>query len=203
MSALPTPDTVLDYWIGAATDDSQAAAAKNKLWFQKSEQTDADIRQRFLPTLEALAADKLETWTSGPPHSQLAAIIVLDQFSRNLFRSDPRAFAQDQSALKLAKEMISSGADTELSEVERMFVYLPFEHSEALSDQDRSVALFTALCDSARPAFHPLCKSILDYAHQHRDVIAEFGRFPHRNDTLQRENSAAEKTYLTQPGSGF
>ncbi|GAB5459266.1 MAG: DUF924 family protein [Henriciella sp.] len=203
MTLLPTPDAVLDYWIGPAIDDSSVAGEKNKLWFEKSVQTDDHLRKCFLPVLEALTAGKLETWTSGPPRSRLAAIIVLDQFSRNIFRGQPRAFAQDEHALTLARDMVTTGVDKDLSEVERIFVYLPFEHSETLSDQEKSVALFKSLCEEARPSFRPLCEATLDYAHQHKDVIAEFGRFPHRNSILGRPNTAEEQTYLAKPGAGF
>lgn len=198
-----TPDAILDFWIGAASDDHLAAQKQHKLWFIKSEQTDRLLKSQYEPVLTALVADQAATWRQGGARSRLAAIIVLDQFSRNIYRGDAKAFSQDALALSLAVTALEAQDDTALSEVERSFLYLPFEHSENLADQDRSVALFERLLSEARPAFKPMCQNSLDYAHQHRDVIAKFGRFPHRNAILGRENTAAEKAYLAKPGAGF
>ena len=199
----PTPGAVLDFWIGPAAEDYLAAQKRNKLWFIKSEKTDRLIQSQYEPVLQALAADQAAAWRDGGPRARLAAIIVLDQFSRNIYRGQAKAFAQDAMALSLAQDALDAGEDETLAELERSFLYLPFEHSEALEDQTRSVELFERLVQEARPAFKPICQSSLDYAYQHRDVIAQFGRFPHRNAILGRKNSPAEAIYLAQPGSGF
>ena len=125
--------------------------------------------------------------------NRLAAIIVLDQFARNMFRGDPQTFAADIHALNEAKVMAALGLDRQLTKRERVFCYMPFEHAENMEDQNTSVRLFTELDEG----------DTLDYAHQHRDVIAEFGRFPHRNAVLGRVNTAAEEVYLSKPGAGF
>ncbi|MBU1365393.1 MAG: DUF924 domain-containing protein [Gammaproteobacteria bacterium] len=188
-------DDVLAFWFGApdAADYGQARAA----WFRKDDALDARIRARFLPEVEAAIAGQREDWATSPSGA-LALLILLDQFPRNLFRNTARAFAGDAAALVLARHVIEQGWDRQLLPVQRVFAYLPFEHSEALADQKRSIALFTALADE-----YPETAANLDYAHRHRDVIVRFGRFPHRNAALGRASSAAETDYLAQPGSGF
>lgn len=200
---LPTPGAVLDYWIGAATDDHLFANRQHKLWFAKSDQADAFIAAQFGPLHTALEAGLSEHWAAAGPRARLAAIIVLDQFSRNMFRGTRAAFASDTHALELAKAGIESGEDRQLTEVERVFFYLPFEHSEAMTDQKKSVRVFETLLQDARSTFRPKCVGFLDYAHQHRDVIERFGRFPHRNAVLGRTNTEAEAEYLSKPGAGF
>lgn len=200
---LPTPGAVLDYWFGPTRDDHVAANRQHKLWFTKSDTTDQFIRDRFLDLHAALNAGLADVWANQGARARLAAIIVLDQFSRNMFRGQPAAFASDPLALKLARDGIARGEDSDLSELERSFFYLPFEHSESLMDQDESVALFTRLSADARSVFRPICESSHDYAEQHREIIRTFGRFPHRNAILGRANTAAEAEYLATPGAGF
>jgi len=163
-----------------------------KDWFAKSDATDELIRHRFLALFEKVSATAngalLDT-----PQSALAAVIVLDQFPRNMFRDTPQAFATDPKALQLAKVAVSAGLDAGVVRERRVFLYLPYEHSENLSDQHRSVALISALADA----------SYTRYAEAHRDVIEQFGRFPHRNAILARASTPEELTYLAQPGSGF
>jgi len=203
MTGLPPPEDVLAYWIGDAATSAEAAGKQHKLWFGKSEETDAEIRRRFLPLLETLSHfPAAGDWASRGPRQRLAAIIVLDQFSRNLFRNDARAFAQDDLALLLCKDGLALGQDKGLSECERIFFYLPLEHSEAPEDQAESVARFTTLAAEAREPFRELAHSTLDYAKAHKDVIDEFGRFPHRNAALGRESTEAEKEWLAE-GGGF
>ncbi|MEL7231597.1 MAG: DUF924 family protein [Pseudomonadota bacterium] len=203
MTALPTPQDVLDYWLGDATHNAKAADAKMKLWFQKSAATDADIADRFLNLMAPLADGLAHDWADQGPSHRLAAIIALDQFSRNLFRDSKQAFANDPLALHLTKDALAKGEDKTLSEVESIFLYLPLEHSEDMADQDLSVQKYTELAQDARPAFKALCENTLDYAIRHRDVIDQYGRFPHRNAILKRPNTDAETDYLSQPGAGF
>ena len=188
-------DDVLAFWFGTPdqADYGQARAA----WFRKDEAFDAQIRTRFLAEVEAAIAGQRGNWAANP-QGALALFILLDQFPRNLFRNTARAFAGDAVALAVARHVVEQGWDRQLLPVQRVFVYLPFEHSESLADQDRSIALFTALA-----AEHPETAANLDYAHRHRDVIVRFGRFPHRNAALGRASTAAETDYLAQPGSGF
>jgi len=186
---------VLDFWFGAAGSPERGRFRGE--WFRKDAAFDATIRERFLPLVEAALAGGLDTWRQSPTGA-LALLILLDQFPRNLFRGEARAFAGDARARAVADEMVSLGWDRVLSGVERIFVYLPFEHAETLTDQKRALTLFGLLADE-QSGFD----DTLDYARRHHEVIARFGRFPHRNAALGRESTAAETAWLALPGSGF
>ena len=183
-----TAEEVLAFWF--AGDPS----ARRKVWFEKDAGFDAECA-RFAEALSAAKQGELDHW-ADTPRGALALVILLDQFSRNLFRGSPHAFAADPLARKQAGHAIARGFDRQLGPVERIFLYLPFEHSEDLPDQDESVRLFAALHGE-------LGGDTLDYAERHREVIRRFGRFPHRNAVLGRTNTPAEEAYLAQPGAGF
>mgnify|MGYP003141931091 FL=1 len=203
MTKVPTPEQVLDYWIGDTRNSADSLQEKHKLWFGKSDETDAEIRTRFLGLLEdASHLPFSDDWASDGPRGRLAAIIVLDQFSRNLFRGEARAFRQDSLALRMCKDGLALNGHKTLSETERVFFCLPLEHSESLEDQTRCVALFRELVEDARPEFKEFAKSTLDYAEQHLKVIQDFGRFPHRNKALGRETTIEEAAWLAE-GGGF
>ena len=202
-SRLPTPGAVLDYWIGPATHDHLAADRLHKRWFIKRAETDAFIDRHFGPLLRTLAEGLAPKWAAAGPRQRLAAIIVLDQFSRNMFRGTPAAFQYDPLALTLSLRGLEREEQSMLTEVEQSFLFLPLEHSESPAHQDLCVTHFERLVSRARPIFRPLCERSLDYAHQHREIIRRFGRFPHRNAILGRANTAEEDEYLSQPGAGF
>ncbi len=189
------PEDVLVFWFGqpGQAEHGQPRAA----WFRKDAAFDEQIRSRFLPDVQAALAGRLDSWADGP-QGLLALLIVLDQFPRNLFRNDAKAFAGDRQALELANRALARGWDKPRLAVEKLFIYLPLEHSEVLADQQRSLQLFSALA-----AEHTGCDGFLDYARRHYEVIARFGRFPHRNAALGRPSTAEEAAYLAQPGSGF
>ena len=192
---MPDPATltraVLDFWF-------QPAGGYRPEWFRKDESFDAAIRERFAAEVDTALASTSPG--AADDTGLLARILLLDQFTRNIFRGTPRAFAGDAQALALATQLVSSGRDKNLNPWQRWFAYLPFEHSESLIDQERSVALYAAL---AREMQAPAFDSALDYAEKHRVIIARFGRFPHRNAILGRESSAEESEFLKQPGSSF
>ncbi len=198
----PRAAEVLHYWFGDAADDADVIAAKGALWFRGGDAVDAEIRARFSRLCEQAAAGALEEWRATP-QGCLALVILIDQFSRNLFRGDARAFAHDAQARAWVTEGLQAGVDRALRPIERVFFYLPLEHSESLADQDRSVALFAALRDAVPASLRAAFDGYLDYAERHRDVIARFGRFPHRNAALGRTSTADEADYLRQPGAGF
>lgn len=160
-------------------------------WFAKSDELDARIRKRFFALYEAVVADEA-VQVHGPRELQ-AAVIVLDQFSRNLFRNSPLAFAADPLARKLATQAIEQGLDAQLPPEQRIFLYLPFEHSEDRADQARAVALVTALGND----------NWTRYALAHQALIERFGRFPHRNEVLGRESTPEEIEMLKQPFGAF
>ena len=192
---LPAPATaILDFWFGTRSD---AIAEHGKtLWFVKDAAIDATIRAQFMPSYELAVAGKLDAWRDTAKGS-LAFVILLDQFPRNMFRGEPRAFASDGLAREVASESIERGFHLVLEPVERAFLYLPFEHSETLTDQQRSLDLFAAL------AQHKGLQEMVRYAQLHYDVIERFGRFPHRNAILGSESTAAEQAFLSHPGSSF
>ena len=161
-------------------------------WFKKSDALDAQIVTRFAALHSQLGREPAEGFLTSPLGA-LAAIILFDQLSRNLFRGDPRSFASDTLALAVARGVVANEWDKEISQARRVFLYLPFEHSEDIIDQDMAVELIEALGD----------EEFTRYAHAHREVIQRFGRFPHRNAVLGRKSTPCEETYLSQPGSGF
>ncbi len=161
--------------------------------FTKDEAIDQAIRTRFVTIHEDLVASFSVEDALESPERALASIIVLDQFSRNMFRGSARSFASDSLALALAKAAVARGLDRQIEAAKRLFMYLPFEHSEALADQDCAVTLIAGLGD---PEFDR-------FAIAHRDVIKRFGRFPHRNAVLGRSSTPEEIAYLAEPGAGF
>lgn len=183
MAAAVTPAEINAFWFEETDREN---------WFKKNEAFDQELRARFGETLEVACDGGLTGWEETLDGT-VALILVLDQFSRNLFRGSPRAFEQDARALALARGLVASGRDRALDKDRRLFIYLPFEHSEHLADQERCVALMADLDDP----------ELLGYAIAHRDVIARFGRFPHRNAALGRQSTAEEAEYLSQPGAGF
>ena len=197
ISRMDSAIAILNFWFGDANDPSGEYGQQRSVWFRKDPTFDAEIRQRFLADYENAAAGHYDSWQTEP-RPCLALILLLDQWPRNLFRHQPQSFATDPAARAAAAYAIAHGYERTLLPVERLFLYLPFEHSEDPADQARSVQYFTALAQAA-----PELIDTLDYAHRHRDVITRFGRFPHRNAILGRINTPEEAEFLTQPGSRF
>ena len=168
-----------------------------RFWFQGGDAVDREIGVRFGDALPRAAAGKFNGW-AATPRGRLALIVLLDQFSRNLYRGTERAFANDARALTLAREGIEQGHDQALEAVERLFFYLPFEHSEQIEDQQTSVRLYEELVRDA-----PHLRGALDEAINHRDLIERFGRFPHRNRALGRDATAEERRYLDETGKTY
>jgi uncharacterized protein (DUF924 family) len=179
VTEIATPAAVLAFWREAGPDR----------WFAKSAAFDEEISARFLPTYEAAAARALGDW-EGEPESALALLLVLDQFPRNMFRNDARAFAADPLAREVADRALARGFDRVVAPDLRTFFYLPFEHSEHPADQERSVALFRATGDAG----------LLKWAELHADIIRRFGRFPHRNAVLGRISTPQEQAFLDAGG---
>jgi len=202
MTQAAAPGDVLDFWFGKPGSAAEVAARQRALWFGKSAANDQQVTERFADTLIAAGAGKLDHWAITP-RGQLALIVVLDQFPHHIHRDHGQSFAYDGQSLALAQAMIHSGDAARVAPIERVFVYLPLEHAESLALQDESVALYAQLAADAPAAERPLFKGFLDYAQQHRDVVARFGRFPHRNALLGRTSTADEIEFLKQPGSRF
>ena len=186
---------VLDFWF-LPPDNRDYGQARGE-WFRKDDAFDAHIRARFGTLIDAAIEGGLRAW-EATPHGALARLIVLDQFTRNVYRGTPRAFAGDAQALALAVALTQAGQDRLLPPMLRAFAYLPFEHAEDLAMQARAVELFQLL-SQAQPGFD----GMLDYAQRHQEVIARYGRFPHRNAILGRPSTPEEVEFLRQPGSSF
>ncbi len=199
---IETVPQVLRCWLGAHPLEFAAMQRVQGQWFMKNQAFDAELRQRFGATLDVALAGRLQDWAASA-EGRLALLIVLDQFTRNVFRGDARSFSGDARALALALEGIERGHDRAVPPMARIFCYLPLEHAEDAAVQARSVALFTALRDAADAQPKAFFDGTLEYAHKHQDVIARFGRFPHRNAVLGRASTAEELAYLAQPGAGF
>ena len=177
---------ILDFWFGAP--GSAEYGKPRMMWFKSGDTLDAEIRTRFEADWHRAMAGDYDDLT-GDARGALAIIILLDQFPRNMFRATAQAFASDSRALQIAIQSVDAGFDQELAELERMFMYLPFEHAEDIAMQDRAVSLMSGLSD---PQY-------LDYAHKHRDIILRFGRYPYRNDVLGRANTAEEEAWMNDP----
>jgi uncharacterized protein (DUF924 family) len=182
------PDEVLDFWFAGDP------RVWREVWFRKQDDFDAACGA-FADALRAARQGALDHWANSP-RGALALIILLDQFSRNLHRGSPEAFAADPHARILARRAVTQRFDRQLEWLERIFIYLPFEHSEELADQDEGVRLF----ENLRIA---LGDQAAEHAYRHRDVIRRYGRFPHRNLVLGRESTAEELAYLAQRGASF
>ena len=189
------PQPVLDFWFGAP--GSAEFGTQRKLWFTKDADFDRALADRFGVSVERALRGELDAWATTASGA-LARILLLDQFTRNAFRGEKRAFAGDAQALAAAGAMIGSRGDELLPPFMRVFVYMPFEHAEGMAMQDEAVRLFTRLAAAA-----PEVEHMLDYAHRHRAVIERFGRFPHRNAILGRQSTAEELAFIARPGTGF
>ena len=195
-------DSVLDFWFGELDSQGREAPGKAELWFKKSDAFDKEIREKFGEVWSQAVSGKLDEHVTSP-RSALALIIVLDQFSRNLFRQSPEAFASDDKALSITKSGMEKGWDKELPLVMRHFFYMPFMHSEDLDDQKKSLELYNDLVKLSSPPLNERFKTVYDFAKRHYDIIERFGRFPHRNSILGRESTPEEVEFLKQPGSSF
>lgn len=182
-------DAILTFWFGCS--NAEHYGQDRPAWFTKDPAFDAEIKNRFERVIEAAARGQLDMMAQSP-EGTVALVVVLDQFPRNVYRDVARAFEYDAQALRIAKQALEQGFDQQVIAVMRKFLYLPFEHSENLADQERALDLFATLDEQA-----------LDWAQKHHAIIARFGRFPHRNGVLGRINTPEEKVFLTQPGSSF
>jgi len=187
-----------EYWFGPLDAAGMARPAQHELWFGASGAVDADLRQRFGALVERALAGALQAW-AGDEAGLVALVLLLDQFTRNIFRGTPRAFAGDPQALALAREAVATGRHRRLPAIHRVFLYLPLEHCEDLAVQDECLRLFEEL---EQVAGSESVAGFRRYAVAHREVIAQFGRFPHRNAILGRNSTPAELEYLAHHG-GF
>lgn len=198
-------EQVLQFWFGQSINNATASTQAN-LWWRKRPEVDQQIREDFEDGLRGLVQGEYGDWLHTA-RGRLAAIIVLDQFSRNMYRDKPQAFAQDALALQWCLEGLEEKVDLQLEPIERVFFYLPLEHSEELRMQDLACHKFADLLDQVSAtetaSSDNTYQDFYQFAERHRDVIQQFGRFPHRNGILGRPSTKAEQQYLDTPGSGF
>lgn len=193
-----TPEKLLEFWFAPHKEKGEATETLSyrPQWFVKNAHFDQEVREQFMQTWESARNGNLESWEESP-EGVLALIILLDQMPRNMFRDQPASFETDGRALQLSKQAILKEFDVDLHPIQRWFMYMPFEHSENMRDQDISVELFADLQQQLPDS------QVLDYAERHRDIIARFGRFPHRNKILQRKSTPEEVEFLKGPQSSF
>jgi uncharacterized protein (DUF924 family) len=198
---METAQSLHDYWFGGVADDA-SGQRQAKLWWSKDAALDAELTERFGPLVTAARSAQLAHWNDSA-QGRLALILLTDQLPRNIFRGTPGAFASDPLARQLCLAGLERGDDQALKPIERVFFYLPLEHSESMADQDHAVRLFTALFQAVPQPVAEQYRGFLTYALRHRSVIERFGRFPHRNAILGRQSSPEETAFLAEPGSSF
>jgi uncharacterized protein (DUF924 family) len=198
------PEQILEVWFADVVEHPENLAARFDYWFGSDENTVDSLRardewlaHRFLHDVELASTGTLDGW-AHQPRGRLALILLIDQFRRNIFRGTAQAFTHDRQALELSMTGQRLGADEKLAVAERLFFYMPFQHSENPAVQEQSVKLFERLAAEADPLIRPVLDNVLRYARMHRDIIQQFGRFPLRNRILGRASTPAELAFLSK-----
>ena len=198
---MTTQQDILSFWFQGIGDQIPGPTLL-QFWFASPEGTDEIIIDRFAKAHQQAVRGELDSWPETA-HGRLAAILLIDQFSRNIHRGSAEAFAQDHRALAWCKKGIELGHDQKLTMAEKTFFYLPLEHSESVGDQNHCVAAYQEMVDTAEGEAQTYAKNLVKFADEHRVIIAEFGRFPHRNAVLGRESTPEEVAYLADGGARF
>lgn len=193
---------ILDFWFADAVSSPAAAAERNAFWFRASAEADRLIWEHYGDLVIDAAAGHYDEWTATP-QGRLALILILDQFPRNIYRGTAEVFRFDRVAMSLAEAGVKRGHLAGLAVPEQAFMLMPFQHSEDIDEQRAGVALMQGLVAEAEPEWRPLAQGYADYAIKHHDIIAQFGRFPHRNQVLGRESTPAEVAYMATGGETF
>ncbi|MHC8392321.1 DUF924 family protein [Pseudomonas sp. LB3P93] len=194
--------SLLDWWFGTLESPNEIAADKGKLWFGKRDSQDLEAQTRFGDWVEQALAGGLTDWAQRP-EGWLALVLLLDQLPRMIFRDTPKSFSGDLRAQALVAQGIAADFDRQLRPIQRVFIYLVFEHCENLAVQNEAVSRYIDLVAQQPEADQKLFTDYLSYAEKHQRVIARFGRFPHRNAVLGRESTDEELAFLSEPGSRF
>lgn len=195
-------DKILEFWFKEQQLSAPQIDRRMDLWFGEDEAFDLEIEREFGDDVLAASEGKLDHWAKAP-RGRLALILLLDQFRRNIYRGTPKAFDKDKAALKLCVEGAMAKNDQGLSPIERVFFYMPLQHAESSKIQAKSVELYTKLAESVSPTFRETFQTVAYYAELHRDIIEQFGRFPHRNQMQGRQNTPAEDEYLSADSPEF
>jgi uncharacterized protein (DUF924 family) len=195
-------EEILQFWFGTLDEEGRADSQHTTSWFKKDPNFDEEILRRFRGRYEEFSQGTLPSWANGP-RGLLSAILVLDQFSRNMFRNNAKMYAFDHLARSQSFEYIALGFDEDAPTAHRIFSYMPLMHSERLVDQDRCVTLFSRFAEEQSGELEKSIRGNLKFAVAHRDIVARFGRFPHRNAILGRASTEEEVAFLSEPGSSF
>jgi len=193
---------VLTYWFEGVDQTPEYFRKRNRIWFMGGKAVDDFIASAFSKDVEEAASGLLRHW-GNTPEGNLALILLLDQFSLNIYRDSARGYLHSELSLPIAKDALNAGWASKLSLAKRIFLYMPFEHSEHMEDQIESVKLFAELAESSPPELSETMKGYLEFAKRHYQVVKEFGRFPHRNAALRRESSAEERKFLSSGRAPF
>lgn len=193
---------VLTYWFGGLEHTPAWFGARMKLWFMGGRKVDDEIRARFLALVDKAEAGELDAWRATPKEA-LALVVLLDQFALNVHRNEARGYRCSEAAIPVAKEILARGWEAVLTPAERIFTYMPLEHSEELADQELCLERFEALAREAPKELAGVMEGSLDYARRHLRVVERFGRFPHRNEALGRESTPEEKAFLASDEAPF
>ena len=193
---------LLEWWFGTSESAKEVAAQKGRLWFGKRDSQDLEARERFGDWVEQALAGGLTEWAQRP-EGWLALVLLLDQLPRMIFRDSPKSFSGDLRAQALVAQGIAADFDRQLQPIQRVFIYLVLEHCEHLAVQNECISRYIELVAQQPEDDRALFADYLDYAEKHQKVIAQFGRFPHRNAVLGRESTAEELAFLSKPGSRF
>lgn len=193
---------IVAFWLGNSLDSPEVAAGRRDWWYKGSPAVDEEIRARFGDMVPCACARELMGW-QDTPDGALALILLLDQFTRNLYRNTVDAYAGDPCAFEIVNHAIAKGLDQALHPVARIWLYHPFHHSEAVAEQDRGLGLLRDLRQEADPAWHAYVERSITGWTRHRDIIAKFGRFPHRNVVLGRVSTAEELAHMAAGGESF
>ncbi len=199
---METTDSIIGFWFGSHTSSREINEQKQSLWWSKNEQTDRRITERFESISHAVYRGEMPEMQRSA-RGLLASIICLDQFPRNMYRGAAKAFSCDHAALRLAIEIVDKAWDRTLLPVYRVFAWLPFEHSEDITMQHKSLMLYDNLRNSVERSEREIFDRYYEFARRHFEIIDRFGRYPHRNSILGRESTAEELAFLSRPGSSF
>ena len=195
-------DAILSFWFKEHQLSAPQIDRRMDIWFGEDAAFDHEIEQTFSADVEKASDGKLDHW-ADEPRGRLALILLLDQFRRNIYRGTARAYEKDRAALKLCVEGAMQKKDRGLAAIQRVFFYMPLQHAESLKVQNKAVELYTRLAEAVSPTLHETFLTIAQFAELHRDIIEQYGRFPHRNALLGRENTPEEDEYLAGDGPDF
>jgi len=195
-------DAILEFWFREHELSAPQIDRRMDIWFGEDGVFDHECKKEFLGDVELASAGKLDHW-AREPRGRLALILLLDQFRRNIYRNTAEAFAKDRAALKLCVEGAMEKKDLGLAPIQRAFFYMPLQHAESVKVQAKSVELFTKLAEAVSPTYRETFETIAQFAELHRDIIEQFGRFPHRNKLLNRPNTPQEEEYLSADSPDF